>query len=159
MRRRCPIPRNDVGPRRLRSARLVLLTFILAVGCADRGPVTDVDVDEAVETGASLFVSEGCVNCHGEMGEGIIGPSLANGNVVETFPSCVDQVRWVGLGSARWKRDVGPSYGARAKPVKGGMPAFGTRLSDAQIRSLATFTRVEFGQLTAEAAFEQCFHQ
>jgi mono/diheme cytochrome c family protein len=131
--------------------------MIVAAGCGGGGVVTDVDVDEALEIGGALFVSEGCVNCHGEKGEGIIGPSLANGNVVVTFPSCVDQIRWVELGSARWKRDIGPSYGAQAKPVKGGMPAFGERLSGIQIRSLATFTRVEFGQLTAERVFEQCF--
>ncbi|MGB8360823.1 MAG: cytochrome c [Acidimicrobiia bacterium] len=134
------------------------LAFVLLFSaCGGTTSVQPVDADRLVELGEQLFHSEGCVNCHGEMGEGVTGPALRDGSVVVTFPACADQLRWVSLGSARWKRDVGPSYGAQSKLVTGGMPGFGSRLDDEQLESVVTFTRVRFGGLEAAEAVADCF--
>lgn len=90
------------------------------------------------------------------MGEGITAPALRDGGVVATFPACADQLRWVSLGSARWKRDVGPSYGAQSKLVAGGMPGFGSRLDEEQLASVVIFTRVRFGGLEAAEVAADC---
>lgn len=74
-----------------------------------------------------------------------------------TFPDCSDQIRWVELGSARWQRDIGPSYGAQPKRAQGGMPGFGDRLDQEQLRSVVTFTRVEFGGIDPADATSDCF--
>lgn len=84
-------------------------------------------------------------------------PALRDGRVIETFPACADQIRWVTLGSARWRRDFGPNYGAQSKYVEGGMPGFGDRLDADQLRSVITFTRVEFGGVDAAEAVSDCF--
>lgn len=128
----------------------------MSAGCGNDDTAADVPVEEALRTGSSLFVSEGCVNCHGEQGQGVTAPALWQGNVIETFPNCEDQIRWVELGSARWSRDVGTSYGAQPKRLTGGMPGFGERLDDTQIKSLVMFTRIEFGGRSAEETANKC---
>jgi mono/diheme cytochrome c family protein len=129
----------------------------LFTACGDTTSAKAVDADRLVKLGEQLFHSEGCVNCHGEMGEGVTAPALEDGSVIVTFPACADQLRWVSLGSARWKRDVGPSYGAQSKLVTGGMPGFGSRLDAEQLESVVAFTRVEFGGLEAADAVADCF--
>lgn len=134
-----------------------MLVFVLLItACGGTVSVQPLDADRLVSLGERLFRSEGCVHCHGEMGEGVTAPALRDGSVVVTFPACADQLRWVSLGSARWKRDVGPSYGAQSKLVTGGMPGFGSRLDDAQLASVVTFTRVRFGGLEAVEAAADC---
>ena len=89
----------------------LLVSVFLSGACANREDKAP-DPGALIATGEVLFVSEGCVNCHGEMGEGVIGPRLADGGVLKTFPSCDEQIRWVSLGSAGWTRDVGATYGS-----------------------------------------------
>ncbi len=83
-----------------------------------------------------------CATCHGKEGEGGEGPAL--GSVRETFPDCEDQVRWIALGSNRWREEVGPTYGAADTPVEGAMPTF-ENLGDLEIRRIAMYERVRFG--------------
>lgn len=131
----------------------------MLAACGDGVGGEPVDPTEAVQLGGQLFRSEGCFNCHGDVGQGVVGPALRDGSVIETFPVCADQVRWVSLGSARWVRDVGPSYGSQPKHVNGGMPGFGGRLDEEQLRSVVTFTRVQFGGLDGTEAARDCFDE
>jgi mono/diheme cytochrome c family protein len=154
----CLRQRSELGSTRRRwQACLTLVTLVLVTACGDGTGGQSVDPNDIVQLGKQLFQSEGCVHCHGDMGQGVTAPALRDGRVVEDFPVCADQIHWVTLGSARWLRDVGPTYGAQSKPVKGGMPGFGNRLDEEQLRSVVTFTRVEFGGLDAAEATSDCF--
>ena len=84
-----------------------------------------------------------CSACHGEAGQGGTGPALDS--VVETFPSCDDQLQWVTLGSERWRDEIGDAYGAAEKSVVGGMPENGERLTDEEIAAVVVFERVRYG--------------
>lgn len=65
-----------------------------------------------------------CSACHGSGGGGGSGPALSDGAVLETFPTPGEQVRWVLLGSAGYTAEGASEYGATAKPIAGGMPAW-----------------------------------
>ncbi|MDH3260939.1 MAG: c-type cytochrome [Acidimicrobiia bacterium] len=97
-----------------------------------------------------------CNGCHGENGQGGVGPTFAGGAVLATFPSCADHVQWVQLGSAGWQAQVGPEYGAQGKISQGGMPNFGDSLSDEDLRSVITFERVRFGGANLEETLADC---
>jgi mono/diheme cytochrome c family protein len=112
---------------------------VLAAACSSAPQ--DPDMLAARDTYAT------CATCHGKTGEGGAGPALAT--VRETFPDCEDQVRWISLGSNRWKQEVGPSYGAGGTPVEGAMPSF-ENLGDTAIRRVAMYERVRFGGGTIE---------
>lgn len=83
-----------------------------------------------------------CATCHGKTGDGGVGPALAS--VRETFPDCEEQIRWIRLGSNRWREEIGSTYGADETPVEGAMPSF-EHLGDAVIRRVAMYERVRFG--------------
>jgi mono/diheme cytochrome c family protein len=109
-------------------------------GTAETGPIA---------AGENSYGST-CAVCHGSEGQGGVGRPLDT--VVADFPDCADQVRWMALGSSRWKTEVGPTFGASETPVSGGMPEFEATLSDEEIRAIAAFTRVRFaGQPEADA--------
>lgn len=95
-----------------------------------------------------------CSACHGNSGQGGVGPALAG--VVETFPSCEDQIEWITLGSDVWKRSHGDTYGALGRPVAGGMPSHAESLTEHQIASVAAWERATYGGVTEEDAAEQC---
>jgi len=42
---------------------------------------------------------------------------VALATVRETFPDCSEHIRWVTLGSQRWKDEIGPTYGTQGKPI------------------------------------------
>ena len=71
--------------------------------------------------GADLFAAQ-CAGCHGSDGQGGRGPRLYDGAVVARFPDVEDQVALVTDG-------------------RGGMPAFGGRLTPEQIREVVRYTR------------------
>ena len=76
----------------------------------------------AVATGAKLFVSYNCIDCHGADGAGAMGPSLSDG-------------RWHFGGS---NAEVFESiYQGRPE----GMPAWGSLISDDQIWMLVSYVR------------------
>ncbi|MDH4146705.1 MAG: cytochrome c [Acidimicrobiia bacterium] len=102
-------------------AALPVWGFLYA-GTLEPAPVTELDM---LAEGAVVY-GESCASCHGPAGGGGVGPALTAGAVLETFPSPVDHVRWVVLGSA--KGTSGGTYGANAKPSKGGMPNFGGQI-------------------------------
>src|SRR5512132_3004159 len=65
-----------------------------------------------------------CARCHGQDGQGGVGPKLAGGAVVKSFPDPADQIRLVEDG-------------------RGAMPAFKGDLSQAQIEDVVAYTRTE----------------
>ena len=76
----------------------------------------------AITTGAQIYVSYNCVDCHGADGSGAMGPSLQDG-------------RWRFGGSAS---EVFESiYQGRPE----GMPAWGGRISEEQIWMLVAYVR------------------
>ena len=77
---------------------------------------------KALETGARLYVSYNCIDCHGAEGSGSMGPSLADG-------------RWHFGGSAA---EVFESI-FQGRPD--GMPAWGGRISNDQIWMLVSYVR------------------
>jgi len=95
-----------------------------------------------------------CSACHGNSGQGGVGPSLAG--VTETFPSCDDQIEWISLGSDNWKQIYGEVYGAPGNPVEGGMPSHAESLSPQEIAAVAAWERATYGGITVEAAIAQC---
>lgn len=97
-----------------------------------------------------------CSGCHGNNGEGGVGPAFTGGAVLATFPACPDHVRWVQLGSAGWQAEVGPDYGAPGILSKGGMPDYGDSLSDEDLRSVVLFERVRFGGADLAETLADC---
>ncbi len=77
---------------------------------------------QALATGAKLFVSYNCVDCHGADGNGAIGPSLADG-------------RWHFGGSA------GEVFESIYQGRPDGMPAWGGRIANDQVWMLVTYVR------------------
>jgi mono/diheme cytochrome c family protein len=82
--------------------------------------------------GSRLFTLRGCANCHGQNGEGYIGPPLAGNRNVGNAKLVVTQLLHGG----------------------GGMPAFGDELSRHQLAAVAGFVRTswenDFGSITAD---------
>jgi hypothetical protein len=113
-----------------------LLVGLVLGACVDSGP-TDADYLE----GRSVYGT--CAACHGGDGQGGAGPALAT--VRETFPDCSEHIRWVTLGSQRWKDEIGPTYGTQGKPIDAVMPEFGASLTPEQLRQIALYERVRFG--------------
>lgn len=95
-----------------------------------------------------------CSACHGSTGQGGVGPELSS--VLTTFPSCEDHVLWVGRGSQRWLDEVGPTYGATDKPIKGAMPSMRDQLTTEEILSVVVYERSRFGGLEDIDAEQQC---
>lgn len=94
-----------------------------------------------------------CATCHGSSGEGGAGPALSG--ILEAFPTCDKQIEWIRLGSDRWLVEVGTTYGS-GKPVTGLMPAFEGDLTETEIRQVAFYERVRFGELDLDAVRSDC---
>lgn len=132
---------------RLAAALLVLAVVIAACGAG-----------EVVEPGP-LGVGRGiygdvCSTCHGNRGQGGTGPALTEVDL--DFPACSDHIEWVHLGSDKWRRANGDTYGARDKPIQGGMPSMEDRFDDDEIAAVVLFERVEYAGLPPEAAAADC---
>src|SRR4051794_20827865 len=81
---------------------------------------TDARADDDLDHGRQVFMQSRCFACHGELGEGRVGPALA-GDCILAFVA------------------------ARILIGKGQMPAFGDQLSDADIASVAQYIRNSWG--------------
>lgn len=122
--------------RRSELAALMLAVLLCACG-GGRTPGLD-----SLETGREVYGSL-CSSCHGSAGEGGVGAALDD--VMATFPSCSNHIKWVTLGTARWTEELGSTYGANDKEVTGVMPEFGIGLSVEAIVEVAIFERVRYG--------------
>jgi mono/diheme cytochrome c family protein len=97
---------------------------------------------EAVD-GATIY-GNNCASCHGATGGGGVGPKLAGGEAVLTFPNEQDHTDWVNNGSAPVK---GKPYGDPNRPggqhiaASGGMPPFAGKLSPEEIAAVVTYER------------------
>ena len=77
--------------------------------------------------GAAVF-GQRCAGCHGGDGSGGIGPRLAGGRVVANFPDPQEQIAVVTNG-------------------RGGMPAFGERLTPEEIAAVVDYTRTVLAEV------------
>jgi len=97
----------------------VAFVVLLFANEPDDTPATATAAD--APNGEELF-GQRCAGCHGDDGEGRSGPRLAGGAVVTRFPDVADQIAVVRGG-------------------RGGMPSFGSRLTDAEIEAVVAYTR------------------
>jgi mono/diheme cytochrome c family protein len=125
------------------------VTSIVLVGCAAGG-----SADEAPLVQGRGIYGNSCSVCHGNAGQGGVGPALAE--VIATFPSCAEHVEWVTLGSRTWAERYGPTYGATSKPIESVMPAHQGILSEEQIRLVVAFERVTYGNADETLTLSQC---
>jgi mono/diheme cytochrome c family protein len=100
---------------------------------------------EEVVTGQTVYANN-CASCHGSNGQGGAGPKLSGGESNLTFPDEAAHVEWVANGSTAFR---GRPYGDPARPggqrgpATGGMPAFGSRLSQEEIDLVVAYEREE----------------
>lgn len=109
----------------------------LATAPDDEEPLSEEEVDAQTEflaQGESIFRNE-CAVCHGDAGEGGVGPRLANSASVRTPGLVVDMVIY-GF----------PDHG---------MPAFGPQFDDEEIAAVATFVRNNFGNSAGPVSPEE----
>ncbi|MGH9151524.1 MAG: c-type cytochrome, partial [Acidimicrobiales bacterium] len=96
------------------------------------------------ELGAEVYRAQGCGACHGAAGEGGVGPALAGGEAVKTFPEEADHAEWIRTGSGPFR---GQPYGDPEREggeriATGGMPGFPS-LSDEEIEAVVLYEREE----------------
>jgi mono/diheme cytochrome c family protein len=111
--------------------------IVLGVGCG-AGTATP----QSLRVGRGVY-ADNCSVCHGNRGQGGVGPSLSN--VRETWPSCDAHQEWIALGSEGWKVEHGPLYGADDTPITKVMPGQAQTLTTEEIAVVAAFERVEYG--------------
>ena len=111
------------------------------------------DTSSPLKEGRTVYGNV-CSACHGDAGQGGVGPGLAG--VVDTFPSCTDQIEWISLGSEKWSQDHGDTYGALDKPVAGGMPSHAQSLTPGEIALVAAWERSTYGGIDDQIAISQC---
>lgn len=116
---------------------VVAVVVVIGVSCGP-GSVTS----ESLRMGRGVY-GDRCSSCHGNRGQGGVGPSLAD--VLETWPDCASQQDWIALGSERWKTERGPTYGANDTPVTRAMPEHATSLTPDEIAAVAAFERIQYG--------------
>lgn len=130
-----------------------LAALVIAVGlgaCAQPPPSLG---DPNLDGGREVF-RRVCAACHGGQGQGESAPALAE--VLATFPACGDHRMWITLGTARWKGEVGPTFGATNKEITRVMPSFESVLTAEEIAQVAAFERFSFGGAGAEEVLADC---
>jgi len=128
----------------------VTAASLLVVSCGSGDP----QAGDTLATGREIY-SDICSTCHLSDGSGgsLAEPLL---EVMETFPSCADHIRWVTLGSTRWQEEVGPTYGATDKEIDRVMPGWEGTLSAEEIAQVAAFERVRYGGGDEETVIADC---
>lgn len=121
---------------------------------AGGGGINYIALGEEVYAGRAV-TGVNCAGCHGANGQGA-GPFPALGGVLTTFGSCTDHIEWVTLGSSGFQGAGDDTYGDTSKPIAGGMPGFGSNLSEEQIAAVSVFERVRFGGGDPEGALADC---
>ena len=106
-----------------------------------------------LSSGVAVYNGKGaCSGCHGAAGEGGLGYTFNNGQVLLTFPHIEDQLRWVKLGTVNYQNAGIESYGdpnreggAHITGVKGVMPGQAGALTDAEILAVVCEERYGLG--------------
>ena len=121
-------------------AALPLWGIIYLGAFGNRNPAA---ANDPAVVGGQLFAAN-CSSCHGANGEGGVGPKLAGGEVVKTWPKVADHVSWVRTGGTPF---IGKTYGAQGHtvPANNVMPAFAGTLTDTQIAQVVCYERVSMG--------------
>jgi mono/diheme cytochrome c family protein len=103
------------------------------------GTLSEADTGEPtqLELGGEIFAGQ-CASCHGATGGGGVGPALAGGAVLDTFPERADHLLWVFTGGADWPEQT---YGEQNKPNNGNMPAFGGELTPEELLAVVRYER------------------
>ena len=100
---------------------------------------------EELVTGQTVY-ADNCASCHGANGQGGAGPKLSGGESKLTFKDPAAHTAWVINGSAGVK---GQAYGdadrpgGQRGPASGGMPGFGSKLSQEEIDLVVEYEREE----------------
>jgi hypothetical protein len=128
-------------------AALAIVAFAL-VACGGGSTLSD-----EFKEGRTLY-GDYCAVCHGSGGQGGVGPALDV--VVETWPSCDQQVEWVSIGSERWRAQYGETYGATGNSITAVMPPHDDRLTLDEIRKVSAFERIQYGGQAEVDAFTDC---
>lgn len=119
------------------AASILALLPLWAIVYAGSLSPADTGTPSILEEGGTIY-AERCATCHGATGGGGVGPALAGGVVLETFPNRADHLRWVYGGSAGWPA---PNYGDTNKPVAGGMPNFNEALTPEELLAVVRYER------------------
>ncbi|HEX2039656.1 MAG TPA: cytochrome c [Acidimicrobiales bacterium] len=103
--------------------------------------------ESPAQVGARVYRTAGCSACHGDNGEGAVGPALADDAVELTFPDAAAHIEWVKTGSIGTPAAPQP-YGDPGRPggqrmSRGGMPGFAGQLSEAEIEAVVRYEREE----------------
>src|SRR5213078_1364321 len=98
---------------------LVALGFVVALFANEPGGGSSSTAKSG--PGYDVYLAN-CARCHGQDGQGGVGPKLAGGAVVRGFPDAADQIRLVEDG-------------------QGSMPSFKGKLRRAQIEDVVAYTR------------------
>lgn len=97
-------------------------TTAAVAGSAPTTPPSTAPVATTTPIDAAALFANRCASCHGAAGQGGVGPGLSAGRVATKFPDIEQQVALVRDG-------------------KGGMPTFGRRISEDEIRAVVRYTR------------------
>ncbi len=127
------MPTDDPGPTSVQaffvgfglSSLVVVLLAVVSVGLLDgRDRVFE---PHEVEIDAPQIYATRCAGCHGDEGQGVVGPALGGGEVAQRFPDIADQIAVIASG-------------------RGLMPGFDHILSDEEVRAVAEYERGELGR-------------
>lgn len=125
-----------------------VVVILVALSCAPGE-----ETHPALRTGRTVY-GDNCSSCHGNSGQGGVGPSLEN--VLFTWRSCEDHMEWIALGAEGWKETYGPTYGSEQTEIKGKMPGQAENLSADEIAAVAAFERVEYGGGDVDTVLADC---
>lgn len=112
--------------RRLPIVMLLVAGFVSSCGGggdggASSGNAPATAAADQLELGKKVYATN-CARCHGRNGGGSVGPKLDDGRVVERYPDAADHRQVVVDG-------------------RGGMPAWGDKLSDEEIDAVVRYER------------------
>lgn len=138
---------GEIRKRRIPSWAMGVLAVIPLWGLLYVGAFGTRPSHEAEVVDGSALYGSNCASCHGATGGGGVGPKLAGGEVVKTFPGDEGReghIEWVTNGSGAFK---GKGYGDPAREggqhiaTSGGMPAFGGKLTPEEIEAVVDYER------------------
>jgi mono/diheme cytochrome c family protein len=118
------------------------------------------EAEGLVAEGEQVY-EESCASCHGAEGGGGVGPALAGGDVLTTFPEITGHIEWVaqataglGEGTPYGSPDVGRVAGAN-----GIMPSFVSSLTAEELIAVVIYERTAWAtdenEVTIVAAIEE----
>lgn len=102
------------------SVLTAIVAALVLAACVGDPPEVTID-DPVLQEGRDIY-RQNCASCHGASGDGGVGRKLSEGAVADQFPGIEDQIDLVVNG-------------------RNAMPAYGERLSEAEIEAVVRYTR------------------